>query len=309
MNPYLRKLDEGIWQVDLGYVRDGKLSAYIVVDQGEAALIDCGTASGLPRWEAALDEIGIAPEAVRWVLPTHVHLDHAAASGHMMARYPNAELRTHPKGLRHLIDPERLEAGTRAVYGDELFDKLYGTIVPVEADRSAVWEDGEALKVGQRELVAVHTPGHADHHLSVHVPDANVVFAGDAFGIRYGEVNGGRVVVMPSTSPTQFRPDALADSARRLAALKPRWIGLAHFSVVDQVDSLLDKQLEHLEAMTGMVEQGLRGDALTHAILDRIEAAHDRDAAAPSETIRSVWLNDAQIDAQGLEVWYSRSQG
>ncbi|MDC0948450.1 MBL fold metallo-hydrolase [Gammaproteobacteria bacterium] len=306
MNPYLTPLAEGVWQVDLGYLRDGKLSGYLIVDDGEAALIDCGTAIGVPRWHAALDAIGIAPNAVRWVLPTHVHLDHAAAAGRLMADFANAELRVHPRGLRHLLDPSRLVAGTRVVYGYDAFERLFGAVDAVPAERADSWHDEAVIRVGQRELVAIHTPGHADHHLSVHDPAGKLVFAGDAFGVSYPDAEGEHAIILPSASPNQFRPEEMAASARRLVDLKPKAIGLGHFSLVRDLRRLLDQQLHHLDAMTSMPAQLGNADAIVNAILDRVEAQSDSAGTAEGSLLRDVWRNDAQIDAQGLLHWFGR---
>ena len=157
----------GITAIDCDYVRPRLAASHLVVDDGRAAFVDTGTTHSLPNLLCALGVKGIDPADVDWVLTTHVHLDHAGGAGALMQLLPNARCAIHPRGARHLVEPAKLVAGSIAVYGEERYRALYGEIVPIEAARVFVAEDGAKITLGARELELIHTPGHALHHYCV----------------------------------------------------------------------------------------------------------------------------------------------
>src|SRR5215467_14612227 len=133
--PTITRHPHGTYAVDAEYVRPGLAAAHIVEHRGRAAFIDVGTTHSVPYLLAALDRLGIAPGAVDLLLLTHVHLDHAGGAGALMQALPNAKAVLHPRGAPHLIEPSKLVAASRVVYGDALFERLYGHIVPIATER------------------------------------------------------------------------------------------------------------------------------------------------------------------------------
>ncbi|MGH7058680.1 MAG: MBL fold metallo-hydrolase, partial [Acetobacteraceae bacterium] len=150
--PRLFRHPDGITAVDTEYLHPGHAAAHIVQHGGHAAFVDVGTNDSVPYLLAALDALGIARDAVDYLLLTHVHLDHAGGAGRLMRELPNATAVLHPRGAPHMIDPARLIAGSRAVYGEERFSRLYGDIVPIPAERVRVTRDGDTLSLYGREL-------------------------------------------------------------------------------------------------------------------------------------------------------------
>src|SRR3982751_767524 len=132
---FVEALGHGIHVVDTGFQRPRFDASYLLVEQGRAAFIDTGTNHAVPRLLAALDALGLSREVVDFVIPTHVHLDHAGGAGLLMQSLPMARLVVHPRGARHLIEPAQLVAGVRGVYGDEEVARSYGSLVPVAAER------------------------------------------------------------------------------------------------------------------------------------------------------------------------------
>src|SRR6188768_4233318 len=126
---FVERLDHGIHVVDTGFHRPRYDAAYLIVEKGRAAFVDTGTNHAVPRLLAALDLVGLEPEAVDMVIPTHVHLDHAGGAGLLMQQLPRARLVVHPRGAPHMVDPSRLVAGATAVYGAEEIERSYGTLV------------------------------------------------------------------------------------------------------------------------------------------------------------------------------------
>ncbi|HEV7713950.1 MAG TPA: MBL fold metallo-hydrolase, partial [Steroidobacteraceae bacterium] len=134
----LTRHPHGITAVDTEYVRPGLAASHIIEARGRAAFVDVGTTHSVPYLLAALDVLGVARSAVDYVFLTHVHLDHAGGAGRLMQELPNAQAVLHPRGSPHLVEPEKLIAASKTVYGEELYRRLYGDIVPIPAERVIV---------------------------------------------------------------------------------------------------------------------------------------------------------------------------
>src|SRR5215475_10307421 len=161
IHPQISRHPHGIVAVDTEYLYPGHAAAHIVQQNGHAAFVDVGTNYSVPYLLAALEVLGIPRTAVDFVFLTHVHLDHAGGAGLLLQALPNALAVLHPRGAPHMIDPEKLIAGSKVVYGDERFTQLYGELVPIPANRVLIAEDGSRHRLGGRELELIHTPGHA----------------------------------------------------------------------------------------------------------------------------------------------------
>jgi glyoxylase-like metal-dependent hydrolase (beta-lactamase superfamily II) len=142
----------GIHTIDTGYVRPRFDAAYLVVENGRGAFVDCGTNHSVDRLLAALAPAGLTPDDVDWLVLTHVHLDHAGGAGTLMQHLPNAQLVAHPRAAPHMIDPARLIAGAMAVYGEAEFTRHYGELLPVPAGRVVVADDGHVVDLAGRPL-------------------------------------------------------------------------------------------------------------------------------------------------------------
>lgn len=316
MLPTLRPVmhhDHGIHTVDAGYVRAGLAAVHLIVQDGHVALFDTGTRHSLPGVLAALRDLGLGPDAVEWILASHVHLDHAGGAGALLAVCRNARLVAHPKGARHLIDPAKLIAGTRAVYGEQAFRALYGEVTPAPAERVVEAEDGHTIDFHGRTLRFLDTPGHARHHYCVHDSASNALFTGDTFGISYREFDvDGRAFIFPTTTPVQFEPEALHASIDRLMSLAPQAAYLTHYgcvtglaSLAGQLHTLIDAFVRLARDVTGQGEARHEGLKLA---LERclLEAARAHGCTLPEARMRALLAGDVELNAQGLLVWRER---
>ncbi len=305
--------DHGIHTVDAGYVRAGLAAVHLIVQDGHVALFDTGTRHSVPGVLAALRELGLGPEAVEWILASHVHLDHAGGAGALLAMCPNARLVVHPKGARHLIDPAKLVAGTQAVYGEQAFRTLYGEVTPAPAERVIEAADGHTIDFHGRTLRFLDTPGHARHHYCMHDSASNAIFTGDTFGISYREFDvDGRPFIFPTTTPVQFEPEALHASIDRLMALAPQAAYLTHYgrvtglaSLAAQLHTLIDTFVRLARAVTGQGEarhEGLKL-ALQRCLL---EAARAHGCTLAEARMSALLAGDVELNAQGLLVWLER---
>src|ERR1700758_4414088 len=227
--PTLYRHPHGITAIDAEYLYPGHAAAHLIVDDGRAAFVDVGTNSSVPYLLGALAELGIAREAVDYLLLTHVHLDHAGGAGLLMRELPNARALLHPRGAPHMIDPARLIAGSKAVYGEEPFRRMYGELLPIAAERVHAGQDGERVQLAERTLELIHTPGHAQHHYVV-VDEAHAsIFTGDTFGISYRALDTAQgAFITPSTVPTQFDPQQHIASIDRILGCRPESVYLMH---------------------------------------------------------------------------------
>lgn len=226
-------LGSGVHCVDLlEGGRAERTCAYIVGDARAAAVIETGAAPLAWRILKSLETLAIPAAAVEWVIVTHIHLDHAGGTGWLLERLPNAKVAVHPRGGRHLVDPSRLMAGARAVYG-ESFDRQFAPIVPVPAERVVEIPDGGHVELSTgRRFGCLHMAGHARHHFVVTDPASRGVFTGDNAGVRYPWFrNYGFVPALPTTSPSEFDPPELVRTMERIGSLGLPRLYFTHFSL------------------------------------------------------------------------------
>jgi glyoxylase-like metal-dependent hydrolase (beta-lactamase superfamily II) len=310
--PYASALGNGLWCIDTGYHRPHYDAAYLMVEGGRAAFIDTGTNHAVPRLLGTLQALGLGVEAVDWVIPTHVHLDHAGGSGALMQALPGARMLLHPRGLRHLVDPTALQQAVLDIYGAEAVARDYGTLVPVDPARITVTDDGMAVPLGGRQLVLAHTPGHAQHHHCIWDEASRCWFTGDTFGVSYREFDGARGPwIVAISTPVQFDPPALRTSIQRLLQMQPLGMCLTHYGRVGDVQRLGAELLAGIDRLVAL-GSGLPADAQREArITDALRAAYRADARAhgctqDDATIDALLDNDARLNAQGLQIWLQR---
>jgi glyoxylase-like metal-dependent hydrolase (beta-lactamase superfamily II) len=310
---YYEDLDHGITMIDAQLYRQGQVSTYLMIEGDRAAFVETGTAHSAAALLSVLDAKGIPRENVDFVVPTHVHLDHAGGAGELIRHLPNARLVIHPRGARHMIDPAKLNAGAAAVYGQAEMERMFGTIVPVPADRVLEAGDGDELDFNGRLLRFLDTPGHARHHFCVVDEAGDGIFTGDTFGLSYREFDTDRgPFVLPTTTPVQFEPDALHTSVDRLMAEGLGYMYLTHYSRVPAAGRLQADLHELIDAFVDMAEAradagDTRHDALCEDMMTLlIRRLRDHGCRLPEEEIRTLLAPDVDLNVQGLEVWLDR---
>lgn len=305
-------LGHGITRIESGMVRDELVACYLVQGGDEYALIETGTNNSVPRIMDLLTQRHIRPEQVKYVIPTHVHLDHAGGVGGLMQCLPEATLLVHPKGARHLIEPGKLKAGAIAVYGEVEFAKVYGDIIPVEASRVRSMEDGSEALLGGRKLVFLDTPGHARHHFCVFDPESKGIFTGDTFGLAYPALTTAKgPFIIPTTTPVQFEPEALKTSIRRLLELQPERMYLTHYGVVENPQGLGERLLgmvnDYVALALAAKEAGGVGDLEARLVAGMrgylFGKAREHGCGQGDEELEGLLGMDLRLNAQGLGVW------
>ncbi|MBS0356890.1 MAG: MBL fold metallo-hydrolase [Proteobacteria bacterium] len=300
----------GIYAVDSGYTGPDVAAIHLIEEGGRAALVDTGNNESLHQVLAALAETGLTPEAVDYVLLTHIHLDHAGGAGAFMQAFPNARLVVHPRGARHMIEPSKLFAGVSAVYGPERAKELYGELVPVPAERIIEATERLEIDLAGRKIRVFDTPGHARHHVCYFDTASRAFFTGDTFGLSYRTLDvDGRPSIFPTTTPVQFEPDAMHASVARMEAEQPTAMYLTHYAQVQDVPRLAADLHRLIDAHVAIAERhAAAGTGRKAAIEADIwalvgEEAQRQGWTVPEAEWRRMLALDVELNAQGLDVW------
>jgi glyoxylase-like metal-dependent hydrolase (beta-lactamase superfamily II) len=203
--------------------RPGIISATALETNDGIALFDTGPESTFENISAAMRKAGFAPNDVRHVFLSHIHLDHAGAAWRFAEL--GATIHVHPRGARHLMDPSRLVESATRIFGDEM-ERLWGEMKPVAQDQVRVTDDRAPIRVGQFEVQSIATPGHASHHNVYHWEDN--LFGGDVAGVR---LNGGPPI--PPFVPPELHIESWLESIRRIRSLGTSRLYLPHFGLVE----------------------------------------------------------------------------
>lgn len=309
--------DFDIHTIDTGFHRPHFDAAYLVVDEGVAALVDSGINASLPMVLATLAQRRLTVDDVRYLILTHVHLDHAGGAGQLMQCLPKATLIVHARGARHMIDPTALIAGASAVYGRDEVERTYGHLVAVQPERIQTVTDGERIRIGRRELEVFDAPGHARHHIVVHDPAAAAFFTGDTFGLSYREFDTAQGPwIMPTTTPVQFEPEPMKQSIARMMRASPERMYLTHYGRVEAPQRLAALLVAQIDTMVEIAQASNRRysgsdrhkaicEGLTRLYLDGL-AAHG--VGLGEDAVRSLLAMDIELNAQGLASWLDRAR-
>lgn len=304
--------EHGIVAIDSGQVRPQMAACYLLETDTAVAVVETGNNHSTGRILSVLANRGRQPEEVSHVIVTHVHLDHAGGTGTLMQELPNATLVVHPRGARHMVDPSRLEASARAVYGDEEYEKQHGALIGVPEERVRIMEDGGELQIGARTLRFMDTPGHARHHFCVWDETSRGWFSGDTFGISYRELDtAAGAFIFPTTTPVQFDPPALIDSIDRMMAREPDHMYLTHFGRVSDLERLAGDLRDGVRQLAEFGERfekaADRSEAIAAAMMDwLVTRARAHGVELDDELLLEVFANDVELNTQGIEFWLER---
>ena len=307
----ITELPHGITVIDTGYIRPRLAACYLIIENDMAGIIETGTVNSVETIRAVLKLKEISESAVKYIMPTHVHLDHAGGAGHLMALFPNAELVIHPRGARHMIDPSRLWNGSLEVYGEDAMFELYGELLPVEQSRIIEAHDGYTLNFNGRTLMFLDTPGHARHHYCIYDEKSAGFFTGDTFGMAYSELQCPKSpYIMPTTTPVQFDPDSWYRTLDCLLDFKPKRMYLTHYGMVEQVEKLRDDLQRRIQQYVDIAlshkDANNRGNIIATRIIDAtMLELRNLDCALPAAACRALLQADIKLNVQGLDTWLS----
>ena len=308
INANVMNVVDGISVIDSEYYSKDFAAIYLLKQKNKVAIIETGTNYSVPLVKGALANIGLSFSDVSYIIPTHVHLDHAGGAGLLMKQCQNATLVVHPRGARHLIDPSKLVAGAKAVYGEEKFIEYYGEIIPIDSHKVIEADDNFILDFDGRELKFIDTPGHAKHHFCIWDKDTKSMFTGDTFGISYRDLDmDSEVYIFPSTSPVQFDPDALIKSINRIMEFRPERVCLTHFSAIRPTQEIADQLIDGIHFVSNLTEkyishkdaESIIFNEMMSYFLNGLGKIGNQDKDYCTERIEL----DVKINTQGLIYW------
>jgi glyoxylase-like metal-dependent hydrolase (beta-lactamase superfamily II) len=300
----------GMRYVDVRFRQMPLVIATAVLDSPSGVtLIDPGPTSCLPTLRQGLRAGGVAIGDIQHILLTHIHLDHAGATGTLVRENPAIRVFVHERGAPHLIDPARLLASAGRLYGAAM-EELWGPFLPVPAANVTALAGGEQIEVAGRTLEVAYTPGHASHHVCYFDARSQVAFVGDMGGVQIPPAP----YVLPPTPPPDIDVEQWVASTQRILAWHPGVIFLTHFGPVDTPAPHLQRVLDTLHRNAALAQEALALDA---SVSDDDRTAHFIRAVA-RDLRRVMSESDAQRyelatpldqDWQGLaRYWRKRSR-
>lgn len=300
-------LGTGVWSIDTmmgGY--SGITSSYLIASS-RPCLVETGTATSAPAVIDALAGLGLGPSDLATIAVTHIHLDHAGGVGDLARAFPNARIAVHESGARHLVDPTRLVASARRVFGPTM-DALFGELLPTDAERLDIIGETGNIDLGDgRSLEAFHNPGHAKHHIGLVDSATGDLYTGDAAGVYVPETAD----VRPATPPPDFDLDLALSSLAAMRATRPTRLLFSHFGPVTDVSNVLDESEAELHYWVEQVSDVFRdGLSLEHAVERVREKDRERHAAFYSDPVRVESfeeLSSTMAQVAGIWHWLERT--
>jgi glyoxylase-like metal-dependent hydrolase (beta-lactamase superfamily II) len=240
------EIPEGITLIRNGLFDNGDYGATYLIGHDRLALIDPGTSYSVPTLLEWFDEHPRTLSKLKYILLTHIHLDHAGAAGHLVEKQPDLKIYLHRKGAPHLHDPSKLLASVREATGDRFSE--YGEVKPIPEENLEPVEGEKTFSLGSKEIVAVPTPGHAPHHLAYYDKETGALFPGDSAGLYLG----GRLI--PSTPPPTFNLEKSLDSLTRMKESDPSILLYPHFGPGEKPNELIDNYKRILQDWVELVD-------------------------------------------------------
>jgi glyoxylase-like metal-dependent hydrolase (beta-lactamase superfamily II) len=248
--------------------RPRSIAAALLESESHRAIIDPGPGSTLETLHQQLQARGLSVRDLDAILLTHIHLDHAGASGALIRENPRLAVYVHKNGAPHMADPSKLLASALRLWPNEL-QLLFGEMLPVPAENLRILEGGETLTLGSRKLEVVYTPGHASHHVSYFDREEGVAFVGDTAGVRIE----GHAYAMPATPPPDIDLEIWDSSFAAILERKPARLFLTHFGFSENPAEHILLFRESLHHWAALAEKSIRSAANESAAMESFISA------------------------------------
>ncbi len=309
----VKSLGYGAYQIELVPISEVyNATGYLIIGEEKTVLIETGASRSNAAILDALSQLEVSTGSIDAIIATHIHLDHSGGAGVLMEQCPNAVMMVHEKGVPHLVDPERLITGSRVVYGDT-FDKYFDPVKAIAEKRVKPLLDGDQLDLGGgRQLAFLSSPGHALHHMMVFDEVSEGIFTGDAAGIYYHslEQEFGAKVALPSTTPTQFDPEAMLTTLNHMLDLKPQRLYYTHYGMAEPAGELLKSTKAWLslfaEACVAFYREHRSLEKLSHYLQEEVMKRLSAEGVTKKARCLGYMTIDNQINAQGLIAYVER---
>jgi glyoxylase-like metal-dependent hydrolase (beta-lactamase superfamily II) len=291
----LKEVADGIYHFETRLsVMTSPFTVYLI-KESEGVVIEPGPAALAPRIQEAMKQLGMKDLA--YIIPTHIHVDHAGGAGKLAQLSPKAKVLLHPAGLKHAVDPSKLIQSTKTVFGDD-FEAGFGPILPVPESQIKSVEDSEIIKVGGRELQIIYAPGHAPHHMVIFDRSVKGIFCGEALGLPGGEDNR---IILPAVAPPSFDQEIYLETMEKLRKLGARVLFYSHGGVVGHDTDSLIKQAEEFTRITGEIilkalKEGGTNEEINRRVKEKVNSRFSMDLTEM----------DLALTIGGYEVYYKK---
>ncbi|MDH5215727.1 MAG: MBL fold metallo-hydrolase [Gammaproteobacteria bacterium] len=306
---HITELGNGICAIDTDYMRPLLDASHLIVEKGRGAYVDTGVNHSVPLLLEALRQHNLDPGDVDFVFLTHIHLDHAGGAGLLMQHLPKAIAVLHPRGAPHMIDPSKLIKGSQAVYGEALYKKVYGDIVPIAKERILIVDDEQTVEFAGRPMQCLFTEGHARHHYCLADPASRGVFTGDSFGISYRELDTARgEFIYPTTTPVHFDPREAHRAIDRIMAQQPEQLFLTHYSRVTDLERLANDMHRRIDDFVAIAlqyaDQADRTGAMHRRFFEYFRGELEQHGFhGDDDRLHAIIDVDIELNTMGLEYW------
>jgi glyoxylase-like metal-dependent hydrolase (beta-lactamase superfamily II) len=291
----LKEVADGIYRFETRLSVMTSLFTVYLIKESQGVVIDPGPAALAPRIQEAMKQLGMKDLA--YIIPTHIHVDHAGGAGKLAQLFPGAKVLVHPAGLKHVVDPSKLIQSTKTVFGED-FEIGFGPILPVPESQIKSVEDGEIITVDGRKLQIIYAPGHAPHHIAIFDRSVKGIFCGEALGLPGGEDNR---ILLPAVAPPSFDQEIYLETMEKLRKLGARILFYSHGGVVGHdADRLITQAEENTRILGDIILQALKEGGATEDVNRRIkESAAKRFAMTLTDM-------DLALTIGGYEVYYKK---
>ncbi|MGF1471965.1 MAG: MBL fold metallo-hydrolase [Rubrobacteraceae bacterium] len=294
--------------IDLNFLgTEQVIASFLLLGNESAALVETGPTTCLDRLIGGIEERGVSPEDVSQVFLTHVHLDHAGASGNLAEILPNATFYVHEIGHPHMLDPSKLLKSATRIYGDRM-EELWGEVLPVPEDRLEILGDGDEAEAADGVLTAHDTPGHAYHHLAYLEPESGSLFAGDVAGVRLP----GQSYVRPPTPPPEIDVEAWMRSIEAVRRISPGILCPTHYGSYEDVGRHLGELEQRLQDWLLFVQErmdeGEEREQIAHELKVKGDDEMIAEGAGPEESEHYDLAGNYEMLVDGLMRYVSNQK-
>jgi glyoxylase-like metal-dependent hydrolase (beta-lactamase superfamily II) len=297
------QLPDTVKLIDVQHLGRAKaIGSYLLLGD-QPALVDPGPASAVATLEAGLAAHGLRVEDLRALLLTHIHLDHAGATGTLARRNPQLRVYVHQLGAPHMIDPERLLRSATRLYGDQM-GYLWGEFLPTPAEQVTALAGGERITLGRRSFDVTYAPGHASHHVIYHEPATGGLWVGDDAGLRMP----GYTYVRPATPPPDIDLEGWQQTLDAMLALRPAFLALTHFGAYPDAERHIGELRDRLHTWSEVVCEGLRNGADDGEQSRRLEQHAASELNGAPASAHTLYAQAASVDQcwQGLARYWRK---
>jgi len=261
----IEEVAERTYRIPVLIPKVNTIFAVYFIHETKGVVIEPGPTATIPSIQEAMKQLGM--KELTHIIPTHIHIDHAGATGSLARLFPHAKVMLHPAGVKHTIDPSRLIESTKMAFGDD-FEEYYGPILPVPKSQVEVPSDGEIISIDGRELQIIHAPGHATHHIAIFDQKTRGLFCGEALGLPHA---GAESSPLPAAAPPSFNIEVYLKTIERLRELHPRTLFYSHDGIGRKPEELISKAAENTKFFGDVILKALRAGETTEAINHKIQ--------------------------------------